>query len=90
MCCPFHVLLLDKSTSTSNMNEGVTTGFIGAENASYDEKEFISAPVSKGSLVLLHGDVVHMSTQNTSAVSRNIYTFHIIEAYQSKYLENNW
>ncbi|KAJ2726670.1 hypothetical protein GGI07_000393 [Coemansia sp. Benny D115] len=50
-----------------------------------------SAPleVKAGSLVLLHGQLLHRSSHNYSDKSRWIYTFHVIEgAYE--YDEHNW
>lgn len=43
-----------------------------------------------GSLVLIHGQVVHFSEQNKSEKSRHAYTFHIIEQKDTKYSEENW
>lgn len=39
--------------------------------------EFVMGPVKKGSLVLIHGNVLHKSEQNLSENSRWIYTFHV-------------
>ncbi|CAD6943995.1 unnamed protein product [Tilletia controversa] len=45
-----------------------------------------------GSLVLIHGSVLHKSERNRSDRSRFIYTFHMIEAEEhgAKYDERNW
>ena len=53
-------------------------------------EEFIAAPVRKGSLVLIHGEVVHMSKPNLSERSRNIYTFHLFDAGTSEWSKENW
>jgi phytanoyl-CoA hydroxylase len=42
-----------------------------------------------GTLVVIHGNVVHKSEANRSLNSRYIYTFHVIEG-ASKYDEKNW
>uniref|UniRef100_A0AAR5QG67 Fe2OG dioxygenase domain-containing protein n=2 Tax=Dendroctonus ponderosae TaxID=77166 RepID=A0AAR5QG67_DENPD len=57
---------------------------------SYQTSNFNSVPVPKGSLVLIHGQVVHFSEQNKSERSRHAYTFHIIEQKDAKYSEENW
>lgn len=42
-----------------------------------------------GTLVLIHGSVVHKSEANRSKKSRFIYTFHVIEG-KNEYDEKNW
>lgn len=50
------------------------TEFNGSEfTVSVDD--FIAGPVKKGSLVLIHGTVIHKSEENKSDRSRHIYTF---------------
>jgi len=56
----------------------------------YQKSSFTSAPVTKGSLVLIHGNVVHKSEVNKSEKSRHAYAFHIIEQKDTKYSEDNW
>jgi ectoine hydroxylase-related dioxygenase (phytanoyl-CoA dioxygenase family) len=51
--------------------------------------EYIPAPVTSGSLVLIHGLVYHRSGENRSEKSRWIYTFHMIEG-ENEYPRNNW
>ncbi|XP_060056362.1 phytanoyl-CoA dioxygenase domain-containing protein 1 isoform X7 [Erinaceus europaeus] len=43
-----------------------------------------------GSLVLIHGEVVHKSEQNLSDHSRQAYTFHIMEAAGTTWSPDNW
>jgi ectoine hydroxylase-related dioxygenase (phytanoyl-CoA dioxygenase family) len=45
--------------------------------------------VLKGTLVLIHGSVIHKSENNSSPKSRYIYTFHVIEGNYS-YPKDNW
>lgn len=64
------------------------------------EEEKVSEPseedleileVKAGSLVLIHGNVLHKSEKNTSERSRYAYTFHVIEGGEGwKYDERNW
>ena len=45
--------------------------------------------VKAGSLVLIHGNLLHKSEKNLSGKSRFIYTFHCIEG-ENEYDEKNW
>ncbi|KLJ11510.1 hypothetical protein EMPG_13301, partial [Blastomyces silverae] len=55
------------------------------------DEDFELLEVSAGSLVLIHGNVLHQSERNTSDVSRFAYTFHVIEgAEEWTYDERNW
>ncbi|MBN3320138.1 PHYD1 protein, partial [Atractosteus spatula] len=65
------------------------TDFIGRERT-YDEDQFVPAPVKKGGLVLIHGEVVHRSAQNTSDQSRHVYAFHIMESEGTSWSPENW
>ncbi|XP_066501892.1 phytanoyl-CoA dioxygenase domain-containing protein 1 [Hoplias malabaricus] len=65
------------------------TDFIGREK-DYDDALFIPAPVKKGGLVLIHGEVVHRSAENTSDASRHVYAFHIMESENTLWSPENW
>ncbi|TGZ83321.1 phytanoyl-CoA dioxygenase [Ascodesmis nigricans] len=65
------------------------TGFQGKDEEGIEGEEFEDLTVKKGGLVLIHGQVLHRSTRNTSMDSRFIYTFHVIEG-ENKYDEKNW
>ena len=43
-----------------------------------------------GSLVLIHGLVVHQSEHNKSSLSRHAYTFHVVDLGRSTYSPDNW
>lgn len=43
-----------------------------------------------GTCILIHGQVVHRSDHNKSDKSRHAYTFHVYDAKNSKYSEDNW
>jgi phytanoyl-CoA hydroxylase len=45
--------------------------------------------VKAGTLVLIHGNLLHKSEKNTSLKGRMIYTFHVIEG-ENDYDERNW
>lgn len=56
----------------------------------YQKSSFAAVPVSKGTCILIHGQVVHYSEPNKSAKSRHAYTFHVVEQRNTKYSEDNW
>lgn len=53
------------------------------------EWEYEMGEVKAGTLVLIHGNLLHRSESNLSDKGRIIYTFHIIEGGE-KYDEKNW
>ncbi|KAI0388461.1 phytanoyl-CoA dioxygenase [Xylariaceae sp. FL0594] len=55
-----------------------------------EEGEYVMGEVKAGSLVLIHGNLLHKSERNTSQKGRIIYTFHVIEGDGTKYDERNW
>uniref|UniRef100_A0A158PBT5 Phytanoyl-CoA dioxygenase domain-containing protein 1 n=1 Tax=Angiostrongylus cantonensis TaxID=6313 RepID=A0A158PBT5_ANGCA len=63
--------------------------FVG-NRPTYDQSKFVHVPVKKGSVILIHGLVVHKSAANTSSNSRHAYTIHVIEAKNTKWSEDNW
>ncbi|EGS18215.1 uncharacterized protein CTHT_0062300 [Thermochaetoides thermophila DSM 1495] len=55
------------------------------------EGEYVPGEVKAGSLVLIHGNLLHKSERNTSQKGRIIYTFHVIEGAEGwRYDEKNW
>lgn len=66
--------------------EGYGVGGEGAE----EEGEYVPAEVKAGTLVLIHGNLLHKSEKNLGRKGRIIYTFHIIEAEGTVYDERNW
>lgn len=55
----------------------------------FEEDKYVPVEVPMGSLVLLHGAVYHRSDKNLSQHSRNVYTFHVVDA-SCKWSELNW
>ena len=53
------------------------------------DEEYVLGEVKAGSLVLIHGNLLHKSEKNTSQKGRIIYTFHVIEG-ANEYDERNW
>ncbi|XP_020291155.1 phytanoyl-CoA dioxygenase isoform X2 [Pseudomyrmex gracilis] len=56
----------------------------------YPLSNFRPIPVSKGTCILIHGQVVHFSYPNKSKNSRHAYTFHVIETKHVSYAKDNW
>jgi phytanoyl-CoA hydroxylase len=53
------------------------------------EEAYMLGEVKAGTLILIHGNLLHKSEKNTSKKSRFIYTFHVIEG-ENEYDERNW
>ncbi|RUS20871.1 hypothetical protein BC937DRAFT_94165, partial [Endogone sp. FLAS-F59071] len=68
---------------------GHGTTFIGGAELIVDDSKFVKAECKAGTLVLIHGSVVHKSGHNYSSKSRYIYTFHVIEG-EYEYDKDNW
>ncbi|KAI9887183.1 MAG: hypothetical protein M1823_001010 [Watsoniomyces obsoletus] len=54
-----------------------------------NRREYTLTEVEAGSLVIIHGNVLHKSEKNKGNKSRFVYTFHIIEG-ENRYDERNW
>lgn len=59
------------------------------ETEEKEEEEYTLEEVAAGTLVLIHGNLLHKSEKNTSGKSRFIYTFHVIEG-ENVYDGQNW
>jgi len=55
----------------------------------WDLDAFVPVEVPSGTLVIMHGSLVHFSKPNTSEKSRHAYTLHIIEK-DYEYPPDNW
>lgn len=62
------------------------------EESTWSDQDAKVVDCTAGSLVLIHGSVLHKSEKNLSDKSRFIYTFHMIEGDQSvaHYDKRNW
>jgi phytanoyl-CoA hydroxylase len=60
----------------------------GKEGADAEE-EYELGEVKAGTLVLIHGNLLHKSEKNLSQKGRMIYTFHVIEG-EEQYDKKNW
>lgn len=59
-------------------------------DAEDDASQYVLGEVKAGSLVLIHGNLLHKSEKNTSDKGRIIYTFHVIEGDGTTYDKKNW
>lgn len=55
-----------------------------------DPSQYVLGEVKAGSLVLIHGNLLHKSEKNRSSKGRIIYTFHVIEGGGAAYDDRNW
>lgn len=59
------------------------------DHSPWELDKMIPLEVPRGSLIVLHGLLPHMSKENTSAKSRHAYTLHLISS-DYHYPSNNW
>jgi phytanoyl-CoA hydroxylase len=65
------------------------TRFEVLDSAPWPEDRLVPLEVGKGSLIVLHPLLPHLSRENRSAKSRHAYTLHVIDG-SVKYPEENW
>jgi phytanoyl-CoA hydroxylase len=63
--------------------------FLEIDTSPWPEEGYIPLEAKKGTLVLLHGLLPHLSGPNHSDFSRHAYTLHMIEG-NAKYPKENW
>ena len=63
--------------------------FINLSAKDWAMEHLVPLEVSKGTLIVLHGLLPHLSRQNTSLRSRHAYTLHVISG-DVEYAEDNW
>ena len=71
-------------------DDGTVSTVLEGSSPNQERKKYVATPVKKGTLVLIHGEVVHKSEENRSDRSRNIYTFHLYDAGTSVWSKDNW
>lgn len=69
--------------------EGGGTRFEVIDDVSWPEENLRPLEVKKGTLIVLHGLLPHLSRENRSSRSRHAYTLHVIDA-SADYPESNW
>lgn len=76
-----------KSRSIRDENDFVSVKVL--DETPWELEKMVPLEVPRGSVILLHGLLPHMSKENTSAKSRHAYTLHLI-SQNYHYPENNW
>jgi phytanoyl-CoA hydroxylase len=71
-------------------NEGMRFPIGDEYGAAKVEGDYKLGEVKAGTLVLIHGNLLHKSEKNVSQKGRIIYTFHVIEGERAVYDERNW
>jgi phytanoyl-CoA hydroxylase len=69
--------------------EGGGTRFEIIDDTPWPEEKLRPLEVKKGTVIVLHGLLPHLSHQNRSPRSRHAYTLHVIDACAT-YPKNNW
>jgi len=69
--------------------DGGGTRFEILDDAPWPEEKLQPLEVKKGTLIVLHGLLPHLSRENTSPRSRPAYTLHVIDA-TARYPGDNW
>ncbi|KAK6922214.1 Phytanoyl-CoA dioxygenase [Dillenia turbinata] len=77
---------------------GLVRRFIRDENGvhfdrpspTYDQKDFVPVEVKAGTLVVLHGDLIHQSFENQSLKSRHAYSLHVVDTAGCQWTQENW
>lgn len=76
-----------KARSIRDANDQMTVEVY--DHTPWELDKMVPLEVPRGSLIVLHGLLPHMSKENTSAKSRHAYTLHVISG-DYHYPENNW
>lgn len=76
-----------KARSIRRKDDRVTTEVY--DNTPWPLDKMIPLAVPRGSLIVLHGLLPHMSQENVSSRSRHAYTLHVISG-DDNYPEDNW
>ncbi|XP_022151735.1 phytanoyl-CoA dioxygenase-like [Momordica charantia] len=56
----------------------------------YEQKDFVPIEVKAGSLVVIHGDLIHQSFENQSPKSRHAYSLHVVDTDGCVWAQDNW
>lgn len=76
-----------KSRMLRDTNNGIQTQVY--DSTPWDADKLVPLEVEKGSVIVLHGLLPHMSKENLSARSRHAYTLHFMSQHD-RFAEDNW
>eukprot|EP01104_Vermistella_antarctica_P004414 TRINITY_DN14869_c0_g1_i1.p1 TRINITY_DN14869_c0_g1~~TRINITY_DN14869_c0_g1_i1.p1 ORF type:complete len:305 (+),score=77.70 TRINITY_DN14869_c0_g1_i1:147-1061(+) len=86
-----HKTAVNRQFVRSVDDKGSVTMTFRGEALTFEDSDFTTPLVAKpGTLVILHGGLVHMSHPNTSTRSRHAFTMHIVENEKCKWSPENW
>nr|VDD30557.1 unnamed protein product [Brassica oleracea] len=79
-------------------NNGLVRRFVRGENGvtydqpspSYEQKDFVPIEMKAGSIIAIHGDLIHQSFENLSPKSRHAFSLHVVESDGCKWAQDNW
>ena len=76
---------------TKKDTEGrISSYFDPEQEPTYDLTGAVPLEAKSGTVILLHGDLVHYSYANVSPMKRHAYTMHVVESKNTKWNEDNW
>lgn len=78
--------------------DGLVRRFIRDDNGvhfdnpspSYDQNKFVPLEVKAGTLVVIHGGLIHQSFENKSPSSRHALSLHVVDTDGCKWAKDNW
>lgn len=74
-----------------NLDRGYGTVFIPPESPNWDLSKAVPLEVGRGTLVIIHGALIHFSNENISENARHAYSVHVIEGKEGfTYPNLNW
>ncbi|KAF3326688.1 Phytanoyl-CoA dioxygenase 1 [Carex littledalei] len=72
------------------MTRGESGTYFDNPSPVYDQKDFVPLEVKSGSLVVLHGNLVHQSFENSSSQSRHALSLHVVDTEGCTWSKDNW
>lgn len=85
-----HKTPTDYFLKLSKEQDKITTIYEPNTPPKYNLEGAEALDAEQGSIVLLHGDLVHFSHANVSDKQRHAYTLHVVESRNHKWAEDNW
>lgn len=56
----------------------------------YRQEQYVSMPIKRGSAILMNSQVVHKSLTGGQSQARDVYAFHVYDAEQGQFEDDNW
>jgi phytanoyl-CoA hydroxylase len=85
-----YVRLSESECGWESAEEGrEVTEILKDQESEYEDSAWVALPAKRGSLVMLHGNLLHRSYANTSASQRHAYTLHCVDGILP-WSDKNW